>query len=186
VSSISRLADQKGFDLVSEGFERLLSLGIQYVLLGTGERKYHELFAELAEKHPHSFSVKIAYDNALAHLIEAGSDIFLMPSRYEPCGLNQLYSLKYGTVPVVRAVGGLDDTIRDENGKPRSRTGFKFTDYTVDAMISALQRALAVRRNSKEWGFMVTQCMEQDFSWEKSAEKYKLLYEKAVKRHEFR
>ena len=186
VSSISRLADQKGFDLVSEGFERLLSLGIQYVLLGTGERKYHELFAGLAEKHPDAFALKIAYDNNLAHLIEAGSDMFLMPSRYEPCGLNQLYSLRYGTVPVVRAVGGLDDTIRDEARNPQSRTGFKFDGYTVDAMLGALQRALAVQRNGKDWVLMVKRCMEQDFSWEKSAEKYKLLYEKAVKRHEFR
>jgi starch synthase len=186
VSSISRLSDQKGFDLVAEGFERLLALGVQYVLLGTGERKYHELFDDLAEKHPDSFSAKIAYDNSLAHLIEAGSDMFLMPSRYEPCGLNQLYSLKYGTVPIVRAVGGLDDTIRDDAGNPQSRTGFKFSDYTVDAMIGALQRALASRRDGREWALMVNRCMEQDFSWEKSAEKYRLLYEKAVKRHEFR
>ena len=186
VASISRLADQKGFDLLSEGFERFLSLGVQYVLLGTGERKYHELFADLAEKHPDSFALRIAYDNTLAHLIEAGSDMFLMPSRYEPCGLNQLYSLRYGTVPVVRAVGGLDDTIRDETASPQLRTGFKFSDYTVDAMVGAVARALAVLRNGNEWTLMVKRCMEQDFSWENSAGKYKLLYEKAVRRHEFR
>jgi starch synthase len=186
VSSISRLADQKGFDLVSEGFDRLLSLGVQYVLLGTGERKYHELFTRLNEKHPDSFSIKIAYDNALAHLIEAGSDVFLMPSRYEPCGLNQLYSLKYGTVPVVRAVGGLEDTIHDEPADPQSQTGFKFRDYTVDAMIMALERALDLYRNPAEWGTLMRRCMEKDFSWEKSAGEYVALYEKAVQRHEFR
>jgi starch synthase len=164
----------------------MLSLGVQYILLGTGERKYHELFAELAQKHPKSFSLKIAYDNAFAHLIEAGSDMFLMPSRYEPCGLNQLYSLKYGTVPIVRAVGGLDDTIKDEPVDPQSRTGFKFDDYTVDAMLGAIERALAVHRNPEEWRLMVGRCMKQDFSWEKSAEAYKALYEKAVKHHEFR
>ena len=118
IAGISRLADQKGFDLFAKGFEKLVSSGVQYILLGTGERKYHELFTELARKYPQSFALKIAYDNALAHLIEAGSDMFLMPSQYEPCGLNQLYSLRYGTVPVVRAVGGLEDTIRDDPAEP--------------------------------------------------------------------
>ncbi|MGA2108261.1 MAG: glycogen synthase GlgA [Syntrophorhabdales bacterium] len=186
VSSISRLADQKGFDLVSEGFEDLVSHNIQYVLLGTGERKYHELFAELARKHPRAFSVKITYDNALAHLIEAGSDMFLMPSQYEPCGLNQLYSLKYGTVPIVRAVGGLDDTISDDPSSPEEQTGFKFHEYSVDAMFAALERALAAYRRPKEWLPLMKRCMAQDFSWEKSAEAYKALYERAVQRHEFR
>ena len=185
VSSISRLTDQKGFDLVSEGLERMLSCGIQYILLGTGERKYHELLSELAQKHPQSFSLKIAYDNALAHLIEAGSDMFLMPSRYEPCGLNQLYSLRYGTLPIVRAVGGLEDTIEDEPQRPESRTGFKFRDYTVEAMLGALERALAAYRMPEAWRLMAVRCMKQDFSWEKSAEEYKALYEKAIKHHEF-
>ncbi len=186
ISSISRLADQKGFDLVSEGLDRLVSLGVQYVLLGTGERKYHELFTRLAGKHPNAFSAKIAYDNALAHLIEAGSDMFLMPSRYEPCGLNQLYSLKYGTAPIVRAVGGLDDTIQDNPRHPESRTGFKFSDYTVDAMIAAIERAIAAYRDREQWTSLITRCMAQDFSWEKSAEEYMTLYAKAAQRHEFR
>ena len=170
ISSISRLADQKGFDLVSEGFERLVSMGVQYILLGTGERKYHEQFTQLSERYPQSFSVKIAYDNDLAHLIEAGSDMFLMPSRYEPCGLNQLYSLRYGTVPIVRAVGGLDDTITDDPMNPDTRTGFKFYDYTVDDMLLAVERALSVYR-SEQWVPMMKRCIGQDFSWEKSAEK---------------
>jgi starch synthase len=186
VSSISRLADQKGFDLVAEGFERLLGTGVQYVLLGTGERKYHELFLRLAEKYPGAFAVKIAYDNALAHLIEAGSDMFLMPSRYEPCGLNQIYSLRFGTIPVVRSVGGLDDTIRDESEDHGNATGFKFVDYTTDAMIGALQRAVALYRNGEAWTSMMRRCMMQDFSWDKSAKEYAVLYEKAAQRHEFR
>jgi starch synthase len=186
ISSISRLADQKGFDLVAEGFEKLLSMGVHYILLGTGERKYHELFMGLAEKHPQSFSVKIAYDNALAHLIEAGSDMFLMPSRYEPCGLNQLYSLKYGTVPIVRAVGGLDDTIHDDTGSPKTRTGFKFYEYATKDMLDAVERAVAAYGRKDEWLSIMRTCMEQDFSWKKSAEEYKALYEKATQRHEFR
>jgi starch synthase len=186
ISSISRLAAQKGFDLVSDGLERLLSLGVQYILLGTGERKYHELLADLAQKHSDAFALKIAYDNALAHLIEAGSDMFLMPSRYEPCGLNQLYSLRYGTVPIVRAVGGLDDTIKDNPDGSESRTGFKFYEYTAEAMVQSIERALAAHRNNQEWISLVKRCMEQDFSWEKSAEEYRSLYDTAVKRHEFR
>jgi starch synthase len=186
IASISRLADQKGFDLIAQGSEDLLSLGVQYILLGTGERKYHELFTELARKYPQAFAVKIAYDNALAHLIEAGADIFLMPSRYEPCGLNQLYSLRYGTVPVVRAVGGLEDTIKDDPADPDSNTGFKFRDYTVDAMMGALRRVLAARSDAAGWTALMKRCMGQDFSWEKSAQEYRALYEKAVKHHEFR
>lgn len=186
IASISRLADQKGFDLVAEGFERLLSLGVHYVLLGTGERKYHDLFTSLARKYRNRFSCKIAYDNTLAHLIEAGSDMFLMPSRYEPCGLNQLYSLKYGTVPVVRAVGGLDDTILDNPDDPDGRTGFKFSDYTAAAMLGAVERALRAYRAPDEWRAIVRRCMDQDFSWKKSAQEYKLLYERATQRHEFR
>lgn len=186
IASISRLADQKGFDLLAEGFERLLALGVHYVLLGTGERKYHDLFAALARKYSTGFSCKIAYDNTLAHLIEAGSDMFLMPSRYEPCGLNQLYSLKYGSVPVVRAVGGLDDTIEDDPANPAGRTGFKFSDYTTDAMLAAVERALRAYRNADEWRAIMKRCMDQDFSWEKSAQEYKRLYERAIQRHEFR
>jgi starch synthase len=186
ISSISRLADQKGFDLVSEAFDQFISLGVHYILLGTGDRKYHELFTRLSDKYPRSFSVKIAYDNALAHLIEAGSDMFLMPSRYEPCGLNQLYSLKYGTVPVVRAVGGLDDTIEDDPKIPDRRTGFKFYDYTAPDMLDAVGRAVSTYVRKDDWASIVSRCMGQDFSWKKSAEEYTTLYEKAIQRHEFR
>jgi starch synthase len=184
VAAISRLADQKGFDLVAAGLEEMLGLGIQYVLLGTGERKYHDLFGELAKRHPGAFSIKIAYDNRLAHLIEAGADMFLMPSRYEPCGLNQLYSLRYGTVPIVRGVGGLEDSIRDDGASPNTNTGFKFYEYSKDAMLEAIGRAVAAYKDKNGWASLVNRCMEEDFSWEKSARAYVDLYRKAAEGHE--
>ncbi|MDR2018146.1 MAG: glycogen synthase GlgA [Syntrophobacterales bacterium] len=184
IATISRLADQKGFDLISSGLEEMLALGPQYVILGTGERKYHELFTEMAKSLRNSFGVKITYDNRLAHLIEAGADMFLMPSRYEPCGLNQLYSLKYGTIPVVRGVGGLEDTIIDYTMEPDEGTGFKFYDYTKEAMFDALQRALKVYQDKAAWQTLVKRCMTADFSWERSAKEYLGLYERAIRTHE--
>ncbi|HBL24872.1 MAG TPA: glycogen synthase, partial [Deltaproteobacteria bacterium] len=124
--------------------------------------------------------------NKLAHLIEAGADMFLMPSRYEPCGLNQLYSLKYGTVPVVRSVGGLEDTITDHTAEPDAGTGFKFHDYTKEAMLDAIKRALSVYRNKNVWTALVKRCMAEDFSWERSAKEYVGLYKKAIAKHESR
>ncbi len=186
VASISRLADQKGFDLIADTLEDMLALGAQYVLLGTGERKYHDLFATLSKKHPKSFAVKIAYDNSLAHLIEAGADMFLMPSRYEPCGLNQIYSLKYGTVPVVRAVGGLEDTIRDDPADPDFATGFKFYEYSAKEMLRAVNRAVELYHNNGAWLALVKRCMQEDFSWEKSATEYAALYKKALEKHGLR
>jgi starch synthase len=186
VASISRLADQKGFDLIADALEEMVALDAQYLLLGTGERKYHDLFAALAKKHPRSFAVKIAYDNSLAHLIEAGADVFLMPSRYEPCGLNQIYSLRYGTVPVVRAVGGLEDTIRDDPARPDLATGFKFYEYSAEEMLRAVKRAVTLYHNRDAWLALVKRCMQEDFSWEKSAGEYAALYKKALEKHGFR
>ncbi len=185
IVTISRLAEQKGFDLIATSLEEILSTGMQYIILGTGERKYHDLFAELSRKFSDSFSIKIAYDNKLAHLIEAGADMFLMPSKYEPCGLNQLYSLRYGTVPVVRGVGGLEDTIKDyTNDEPQIGTGFKFYDYTNEAMLDAIHRALSIYKNKEEWLSLVKKCMDEDFSWQKSAKQYEDLYRKAVEKNE--
>ena len=184
IATISRLADQKGFDLIASSLEEMLGLGTRYVILGTGERKYHELFTELAKKFPRDLSVRIAYDNKLAHMIEAGADMFLMPSRYEPCGLNQLYSLKYGTVPVVRGVGGLEDSIVDFTLDPARGTGFKFYDYTEEAMLDALTRALKVYRDPAKWQALAKGCMAADFSWERSAKEYLDLYKRAVIAHE--
>jgi len=184
MGTISRLADQKGFDLIAASLESMLAKGIQYVVLGTGERKYHDLFTQLSRQFPKSFAVKIAYDNKLAHLIEAGSDMFLMPSQYEPCGLNQLYSLKYGSVPIVRGVGGLEDTIVDYTKSPGTGTGFKFYEYTEKALLDAVERALALYQDQKAWLALIKTCMNEDFSWEKSAKEYVELYKKAIAKHE--
>ena len=186
MGTISRLADQKGFDLIAEGLEAMVATGAQYVVLGTGERRYHDILTSLSKKFPKSFSCKIAFDNRLAHLIEAGADIFLMPSQYEPCGLNQLYSLKYGTVPVVRAVGGLDDTIVDYGDDGASGTGFKFDEYTVEAFLEAIGRALDAYKDTPSWQALMRRCMAADFSWERSALQYIDLYENALRKHERR
>lgn len=186
LATISRLADQKGFDLLGASLGEVLSLdgGLQYIVLGTGDRKYHDLFSGLAKKFPKSFAIKIAYDNALAHLIEAGADMYLMPSRYEPCGLNQLYSLRYGTVPVVRGVGGLEDTITDFTDNPAEGTGFKFYDYSKASLLDAIGRALKIYRKKQDWTRLARQCMAADFSWERSAIEYIDLYKKAIEKHE--
>jgi len=183
VATISRLSEQKGFDIIIPAIPKFAEMGLQYVVLGTGERKYHEELEDMRKTFPDTFAVKIGYDDYLAHLIEAGADIFLLPSKYEPCGLNQLYSLKYGTVPVVRGVGGLDDTIVDYSENPDSGTGFKFYEYSTDAMLSALRRALDVYRDKEAWMRLVMRCMDEDFSWERSAREYIKLYELAIERH---
>lgn len=183
IATISRLAEQKGFDLIADSLEEMLSLGVQYVVLGTGERKYHDLFLELEERYKGSFAIKIAYDNRLAHLMEAGADMYLMPSKYEPCGLNQLYSIKYGTIPIVRAVGGLEDTVIDYTKYPTTGTGFKFTEFSKDALLDAIQRAIDVYRDNDAWVSLIKRCMVQDFSWERSAKEYIKLYKKAIQKH---
>jgi starch synthase len=146
---------------------------VTLVALGTGDPKYEEIFRQLAQDHPDKVGVRIAYDEALAHKIEAGADIFLMPSRYEPCGLNQIYSLRYGTVPVVRATGGLDDTI-DEG------TGFKFDMYSGAALLEALQQALAAYQDRPEWEQRMRRGMQKDFSWQASAAEYSSLYRRLI------
>jgi starch synthase len=173
---VSRLADQKGIDLVLEIIGDLLRMDLQIVILGAGDQRYQELLAKLPAKHPEKIGVEIGFDNALAHQIEAGADMFLMPSRYEPCGLNQIYSLKYGTPPVVRATGGLDDTIEDFDPLSGKGNGFKFTEYSGEALLSAIKRAIAVYINKKAWAQVVANGMAADFSWERSAEEYLQLY----------
>jgi starch synthase len=180
IGIISRLADQKGFDLLAEISEKLLALDLQMVILGTGDEKYHELFKKMAKEYPKKISVNLRFDNPLAHLIEAGSDMFLMPSRYEPCGLNQLYSLKYGTVPIVRETGGLADTIQDYNPNTGEGTGFVFKDYDSDELLDAIKRALQVYQEKEAWTKLMKSGMQKDFSWEASAKKYEDLYQKAL------
>jgi starch synthase len=182
IGIVSRFAGQKGFDLIEEVAPDLLAEDLAIVALGAGEPKYEKLFLELAQTYPAKFGVKVAYDNILAHRVEAGSDIFLMPSRYEPCGLNQIYSLKYGTVPVVRATGGLDDTIEAFDPATGRGTGFKFQEYEGAALLGAMRQALAVFRNEPAiWRRIQLNGMAQDFSWQAPAIEYARLYELAWK-----
>jgi starch synthase len=175
IGIVSRFASQKGFDLIASIAEQLAALNLYIVALGTGEPAHEELFRTMAAKYPEKFLVKIAYDNALAHQIEAGSDMFLMPSRYEPCGLNQIYSMKYGTVPVVRATGGLDDTVEAFDGK--SGTGFKFQEYSPQALLATIHAALEAYHTPKDWNNLVQNGMKKDFSWATSARAYAQIYE---------
>jgi starch synthase len=182
IGAISRLDEQKGFDLIAVLMEDLMKLGLQFVLLGTGKEKYHLLFENLHRKHPKQVGIKIAFDNALAHKIEAGADMFLMPSRYEPCGLNQIYSLKYGTVPIVRATGGLDDTIKDFNPMNEDGNGFKFKDYSAHSLLEAIQRALQVYRERTVWEKLMIRGMSADYSWNQSARAYLKVYQDTITR----
>ena len=176
---VSRFADQKGFDLIAEVAHEIMREDLSLVVLGTGERKYEELFRALATAYPDRVGVKIAYDNAIAHKVEAGSDMFLMPSRYEPCGLNQIYSLKYGTVPIVRATGGLDDTIELFDLEHGTGTGFKFWDYTGGALLYTIRQALHHFADERIWKRIQLNGMEKDFSWKTPATQYAKLYEAA-------
>ena len=182
IGMISRLANQKGFDILSEGIDELLQLELYLVLLGTGDEKYEKQLAGLGRKHKSRFGVKIAFDNVLAHKIEAGSDMFLMPSRYEPCGLNQMYSLKYGTIPVVRATGGLDDTIIEFALETGKGNGFKFSEYSASAMLEEVKKAIKIYQDEKLWRKLMQNAMKEDFSWKKSAIKYEEIYKRALAR----
>ena len=176
IGIVSRFADQKGFDLIAERAHELMHEDLLMVVLGTGERKYEELFRALAAAYAGRVGVKIAYDNTIAHKIEAGADMFLMPSRYEPCGLNQIYSLKYGTVPIVRATGGLDDTIEAFDIEHGTGTGFKFVEYTGTAMIRSVRQALHLFMDERIWRRIQLNGMTKDFSWKASAVEYVKVY----------
>lgn len=182
IGMISRLADQKGFDLIEEVAEELMSLDIQIVLLGTGDEKYHNLFTALQKKYPKKLAALLEFNNQMAHLIEAGSDMFLMPSRYEPCGLNQLYSLRYGTIPIVRKTGGLADTIENANPSKGTGNGFVFTRYDAREMLNTIKFACEVYRDKNVWEIMMLRGMRQDFSWDASAKKYVELYKRAMEK----
>ncbi|RMD49225.1 MAG: glycogen synthase GlgA [Ignavibacteria bacterium] len=182
VAMISRLYDFKGIDLIKKAFASLMKMDINFVLLGTGERKYHEFFESKLMKHSGQFSCFLGFDDQLAHLIEAGSDIYLMPSKFEPCGLNQMYSLNYGTIPVVRATGGLADTVQDFNPKTGKGNGFVFNNYDHKEMLSALERAVDLFKTDKSaWQKLMKEGMKTDFSWHNSAKKYVDLYKKVLK-----
>ncbi len=179
-ASVGRLADQKGFDLISESMQQLTEkLDAQWVMLGSGDQRYEDILRNLAGRYPDRVAVKIGFSNELAHRIEAGSDIFLMPSRYEPCGLNQLYSLKYGTVPLVRETGGLADTVTntcDATLANNTANGFSFADPSTYALSLAIERAYGAYHNPNNWNQIITTGMAQDWSWDRSAVEYAKLY----------
>jgi len=169
IGIVSRFADQKGFDLVAGIAAPLAEENVALAVLGSGDQRFEDMFRQLNAARPDKFAVKIGYDNALAHRIEAGSDMFLMPSRYEPCGLNQIYSLRYGTVPIVRATGGLEDSVD-------SSTGFKFGQYSPAALAGAIGRALEAWQSREAWRERMRRGMAKDFSWDASAVEYQRLY----------
>jgi starch synthase len=180
VGMISRMVDQKGFDLIEDVADEIPRLGATFIVLGTGAARYQNLWTNLAAKHPRRIAARIGFDEGLAHLIEGGADMFLMPSRFEPCGLNQMYSLRYGTVPIVRAVGGLADTVRDYSPDDGNSTGFVFREYTGGALIDALHRALALFREPARWRAVQLAAMREDNSWDHSAREYVRIYERAI------
>jgi starch synthase len=179
IGIVSRFAAQKGFDLIAQIMDRLAREDMILVVLGTGDKVYEELFLRLQKQFPQKIAVKVAYDNTIAHKIEAGADVFLMPSRYEPCGLNQIYSLKYGTVPIVRATGGLDDTIEPWDARTGKGTGFKFSEYSGESLLLTIKSALQAFRDEASWQVLMKNGMSRDFSWGASAKEYVKVYERA-------
>jgi starch synthase len=179
IGVISRMTEQKGMSLLAAAMDDLMALDASWVVLGSGDREYEELWASLSSRFPDRVSTTIGFDERLAHRIEAGADMFLMPSRYEPCGLNQLYSLRYGTLPIVHATGGLDDTVRDV--PEANPDGFKFREFTPAALMDAVNRAFQLFRNQAEWRKMQQAGMQGDYSWDVSAREYVKVYEEAAR-----
>jgi len=180
IAMVSRLTDQKGIDLICSAFEEILSLGVHFVLLGQGEEKYHRFFAEKKKAHSKTFGVSFEFNEALAHLMIAGADMYLMPSRFEPCGLTQLYSQKYGTVPIVSPTGGLVDTVEPFRISTGKGTGFFLSSLTVKSLIQTLKQALKMYSNPQIWVRIQKNGMKKDFSWESAAKKYVQLYHRCM------
>jgi len=181
IGIISRLAGQKGFDLIAAILADLLKGNVQLIVLGTGDDKYHVLLEKIAKMYPKKTSINLTFDAVLAEKIYAGSDMFLMPSRFEPCGLGQLIALRYGTIPVVRLTGGLSDTIREYNPKTGEGNGFVFSTYESSELYAAISRGLKLYKNKKAWSLLVKRAMGYDFSWESSARDYIKLYKKLAR-----
>jgi starch synthase len=179
---VSRLVDQKGIDILIPALDGILAEGAQIVVLGTGEERYHHALRDIAKKNKGRVAAHITFDAKMAKRIYAGADMMLMPSHFEPCGLGQMISLRYGTVPVVRATGGLADTVKEFDARSGEGNGFIFTSYTTDALLAAVRRAVAVYRSEQKWAGLVQNAMASDFSWTASAKRYERLYEKAIKK----
>jgi len=180
IGLVSRLAGQKGLDILSDSLGKLFPLGVKLIILGRGEEKIQRALESVRQRYPSFFGLKIAFDDHLAHKIYAGSDMFLIPSRYEPCGLTQMYSLKYGSVPIVRATGGLDDSIQEFNPDVLMGNGFKFDDYSAQALTNAVQRAVHCYAQKPLWKALLQNAMACDYSWERSAQEYFLLYQNII------
>ncbi|MDH5691870.1 MAG: glycogen synthase GlgA [Gammaproteobacteria bacterium] len=183
IGMVGRMVEQKGFDLVLESLSEILALGVQLVILGSGDKALEQDIAIAAKAHSDQIALVLGYDEALAHQIEAGADIFLMPSRFEPCGLNQMYSSAYGTIPIVHHVGGLADSVVDTNfdtEKAKTATGFHFYDPTSRSLVNTVKRAVSYFRSPKAWRRLIRAGMEQDFSWKQAAQDYLALYDQAM------
>ncbi|MBI4688753.1 MAG: glycogen synthase [Nitrospirae bacterium] len=181
VGMVGRLSSQKGLDLVLESIEGIVSTGAYLIIIGKGDEMFHKRLSETAEKYKGNIHVKIGFNDALAHKIYAGSDIFLMPSKYEPCGLGQMIAMRYGTIPVVRKTGGLADTVSDYEPLIGAGTGFLFEDYNRSALQDCLKRAMCVYVDKPRWQNLIRNAMKMDFSWNASAKKYVNLFRKAIK-----
>jgi starch synthase len=181
IGIVSRMVAQKGFEILAPVLSEVLSLPAQLVLLGTGDPYYEHIMREAARIFPDRLAVHIGYDDELAHLIEAGADMFLMPSKFEPCGLNQMMSMRYGSLPVVRRTGGLADTVKDMDTGPDKGTGFCFDDYTPEALLQAVRRAVSTWKDRPAWQALQRNAMAQDFSWKRSAVRYMELYRNTLK-----
>jgi starch synthase len=186
VGMVSRLVEQKGLQLVEEAAGALVALDATWIFLGTGEARFERFLRELAARHPLRVATHIGFNERLAHLVEAGADMFLMPSIFEPCGLNQMYSLRYGTVPIVTAVGGLDDTIQPYTARASGANGFKFRERTADALARTVRQAVRVYHDKNAWLPLVRQGMSADHSWETSAREYVKVYRRAKQAAAFR
>jgi len=180
IGMITRLADQKGFDILAGALDEIMKTGCQLVILGTGEPKYHDLLSKARQKYPAQIGANLKFDAILAEIIYAGSDLFLMPSRYEPCGLGQLISFKYGSVPIVRKTGGLADTVHDFNTKTGEGEGFVFEEYSSKALLAAVKKAVETFHKKTIWKALQEKIMQLDYSWDSSAKKYVSLYLKAL------
>lgn len=177
---ISRLTSQKGIDLIEKVFGALMERDVQFILLGSGESRYEDFFSRAAAQFPGKVGVRLGFDEPLAHQIEAGADIFLMPSLFEPCGLNQMFSLKYGTIPIVRAVGGLKDTVEDYNAERSAGTGFVFEVYEAQELWKTIDRALKTFSDKRSWTALQRRAMSMDFSWDRSARAYSKLFQQLL------
>jgi starch synthase len=182
VGMISRLVDQKGFELIESAIHRLLALDLGLVILGTGESRFEDFLRRISERYAGQVGIRIGFDENLAHKIEAGSDIFLLPSRFEPCGLNQMYSLRYGTIPVVHGTGGLDDAIKSYDPESAEGNGFKFESYDAEALLASLQQAVALYHDREAWERLMRRGMQMNFSWASPARAYSDLYAKALEK----